>query len=234
MRISIKLQSIMEELKKSKNNLLLGLCWAITAICFISIIGTYWANFHEYGRSNDPERWGQFGDYFGGILNPIISILNLIILTYITIHLSKIEDKRNQWTLQELARPLGNIICGDYEDKIEVKFKNCGMGPLIIKEIIVNKNGIIYDNLVKQMPEIPETLSWKDFVIDGKNFVVGKDAQINLIKIVWNDEDPIFNKYKTDLRTSLKDIIIEIKYDDMYGRNMPSVSRNLELFSRNL
>lgn len=46
------------------------------AIAFLSV---YAVNF--YGPlSSDPERWGQFGDFLGGVLNPTFSFLALIAL----------------------------------------------------------------------------------------------------------------------------------------------------------
>ena len=129
---------------------LLQICWCVTALFVIATIGAYCCNFKGHGWSNNPEQWGQLGDYFGGLLNPIFSLINLVVLTYISISITRIEDKRNQWTLQELARPLGQVICGDYENLIPVKLKNCGLGPLIITNIIViHTNGTVSNNLVQ-------------------------------------------------------------------------------------
>jgi large-conductance mechanosensitive channel len=38
----------------------------------LGVVGFYFANFHN-GLSEKNEVWGAFGDYFGGILNPIIA-----------------------------------------------------------------------------------------------------------------------------------------------------------------
>lgn len=214
---------------------LLNICWIITAILIAASVGTYIYNFCGRSVSDNPEQWGQFGDYLGGILNPIISLINLVVLTYISISISRIEDRRNQWTLQELARPLGQIICGDYEDLIQVKLKNCGLGPLIITNIIVrHTNGTISDNLVQQMPTLPHNFSWTDFVVDGRQFAVAKDTEINIIKIENDANDPVFTAYKTQLRQTLRNLTIEVQYNDIYNRPMTSVTRNLELFGRTL
>jgi len=214
---------------------LLNICWTFTAILIVASVGTYVYNFCGRGISESPEQWGQFGDYLGGILNPIISLINLIVLTYLSISISRIEERRNQWTLQELARPFGQIICGDYEDLIQVKLKNCGLGPLIITNIIVtHSNGTISNNLVKQMPALPQNFSWTDFVVDGRQFAVARDTEINIIKIENDTDDPVFSNYKTQLRQTLRNLTIEVQYNDIYGRPMTSVIRNLELFGRTL
>ena len=45
----------------------------------IAVIGLYFYNF-DGGLSDSHERWGQFGDYVGGLLNPTLSLLALIAL----------------------------------------------------------------------------------------------------------------------------------------------------------
>lgn len=48
----------------------------------------YFINFHDQVLSKDLTIWGTFGDFWGGILNPLISLASLIILVYVTIQLS--------------------------------------------------------------------------------------------------------------------------------------------------
>lgn len=56
-------------------------CWnlikknkAVTVVILIAVVvfGLYFFNFHN-GISDDNGKWGTFGDYIGGILNPIIA-----------------------------------------------------------------------------------------------------------------------------------------------------------------
>jgi exonuclease VII small subunit len=49
---------------------------AIAAI--VLVIGTYVANFYKTSVSVETETWGQFSDYVGGLLNPILSLLALV------------------------------------------------------------------------------------------------------------------------------------------------------------
>ncbi len=214
---------------------LLIISWTITTVLFILTVGSYICNFWRYGISDDPAQWGQVGDYFGGILNPVISLISLIVLTYISITVSRIEDQRNEFTLQELARPLGQVICGDYENLIQVKLKNCGLGPLIITNIIVrHSNGTVTNNLVQQMPMLPQNFRWTDFIVDGRQFAVAKDTEINIIKMAYDADNTIFATYRTQLRQTLRHLTIEVEYADIYGRPMTSAISNLELFGRTL
>jgi len=43
-------------------------------------IGAYYFNFHDFPVSKKPDNWGMLGDYFGGILNPLISFIALLYL----------------------------------------------------------------------------------------------------------------------------------------------------------
>ncbi|MDO9107264.1 MAG: hypothetical protein Q7U57_20165 [Methylovulum sp.] len=54
------------------NNLNTG--WFVIALWLIAltILGFYFGNFHG-GLSSDNDVWGTFGDYVGGILNPLIA-----------------------------------------------------------------------------------------------------------------------------------------------------------------
>lgn len=42
----------------------------------------FWMFLHANGVSLDPANWGQMGDYFGGILNPLLAFFSLLTLCY--------------------------------------------------------------------------------------------------------------------------------------------------------
>jgi uncharacterized protein YqgC (DUF456 family) len=58
--------------------------YIISAIATIFVVHiTYIVNFYffsGYGISNDSAVWGQFGDYIGGILNPLLSFVSIMLL----------------------------------------------------------------------------------------------------------------------------------------------------------
>lgn len=56
----------------------------------------YVYNFKSYNLSKSTEDWGTFGDFFGGVTNTIISLLSLIILTYISWIVSKFSSEENK------------------------------------------------------------------------------------------------------------------------------------------
>ncbi len=57
----------------------------------------YFWQFHDFNFAQDPGGWGVLGDYIGGTLNPIISLLSLVVLAYLTYMVAQqgnIESKR--------------------------------------------------------------------------------------------------------------------------------------------
>ncbi|MEL1218271.1 hypothetical protein TVA88_04000 [Aeromonas hydrophila] len=60
--------------------------WAVLGIILISLLGVYIKNFYKFPWSEAPSDWGAIGDYFGGLLNPIVSALALyfLIKTYLS------------------------------------------------------------------------------------------------------------------------------------------------------
>jgi hypothetical protein len=69
---------------------------SMTIILFsiVLLILLYFLNFKDIPISKDTSSWGAFGDYFGGVLNPIIGIINIAILINITFQISKIDGDR--------------------------------------------------------------------------------------------------------------------------------------------
>ncbi|MGP6472906.1 hypothetical protein [Rahnella aceris] len=79
--------------------------YIIIALAFsllLAVIGTYYFWFKHtlnYVLSDRGEVWGQFGDYLGGVLNPILSFITIIILIITAIYQqnqNELTDKREQ------------------------------------------------------------------------------------------------------------------------------------------
>lgn len=81
----------MKKLQISLNEmpLYLKIIFLIGVISFVTVLIPYIINF-GINLTDSNEKWGQFGDYFGGILNPVLSFLSFSALVY-TIILQRIE-----------------------------------------------------------------------------------------------------------------------------------------------
>lgn len=84
------------------------------AVAFVAIVvGAYVINFaviHQSQFSTETSDWGQFGDYIGGILNPLFAFLAFAGVLY-TVHLQSAELRlaRRQSELDELQRLISSI-----------------------------------------------------------------------------------------------------------------------------
>lgn len=77
---------------KNKKIILIVLCICILIFLIPNIL--YIKHFYSNELSNNPEVWGQYGDYLGGSLNPILTIINIGVLLYLTYTVSRSDDKR--------------------------------------------------------------------------------------------------------------------------------------------
>ena len=87
-----------EDREKTKANKGIKIaCYIAISISAILLI-PYFIFFH-YGFSNDSNSWSNFGDYFNGVLSPILTAVNIYVFIRLTTTISDIESKRAQETL---------------------------------------------------------------------------------------------------------------------------------------
>ncbi|WP_052700559.1 hypothetical protein [Methylocucumis oryzae] len=74
--------------------------WLVITLCSIAltILGFYFSNFHG-SLSSDNSAWGTFGDYVGGILNPVIAAFAFYLIAR-TYELQKKELKATRELLE--------------------------------------------------------------------------------------------------------------------------------------
>lgn len=53
----------------------------------------YWSVF-RYGFSTQVSDWGNFGNFFSGLLNPILTAINILVFVKLTTAVSKLDDER--------------------------------------------------------------------------------------------------------------------------------------------
>lgn len=225
-----------------KNKTLITLLWTVSLASILFTIYFYYCQFGDGKISNDPEKWGQFADYFGGILNPLLSLLNLIILTYLSIRLVKDEDERNKWTLQELARPYADIEFHKTIDEITIEVHNCGLGPMIIRNITIldeqenefsNFRALISfintrDNVKEPNKSIARITSFK---VTNNHCAIKKDDQITVLRVTPHEnnlETPEYPEFLNRIKEKISEFKIQVEYTDMYNRKMETMSEKIE------
>ncbi|MEN9886242.1 MAG: hypothetical protein RL758_820 [Pseudomonadota bacterium] len=66
-------------------------------------IGAYAITFHKLPHNEAPAAWGQFGDFLGGLLNPIVSICTLVVAIAVW-KLQRVEMEQTRNALTEQAK----------------------------------------------------------------------------------------------------------------------------------
>lgn len=120
-----------------------GLMWFV-GIAFLVIVGLYTWEFWGTPR-NSKESYAQFGDYMGGILNPLLSFGAIFLLVHsIKYQLEELSLTRDEMTRQrnELAENNATQL------KISKAQENSTVLPALISSIN-DKNRIIEDMLTK-------------------------------------------------------------------------------------
>ncbi|MBO4613032.1 MAG: hypothetical protein J5671_07695 [Bacteroidaceae bacterium] len=73
--------------------------YVVTALCTLFTIAVYLYHFHD-GFSNQLNDWSNFGNFFNGVLSPVLAIINIIILIELTIAISNIDKTRTNAEIQ--------------------------------------------------------------------------------------------------------------------------------------
>jgi uncharacterized membrane protein len=79
--------------------------WILAGIAFVAIL-SFIINFFGTSLSKDPSDWGVFGDYIGGVLNPIIALITLVVTIQIAIRVNEIEKRNHAETANNQVKPI--------------------------------------------------------------------------------------------------------------------------------
>ncbi|MFT6922047.1 MAG: putative membrane protein [Crocinitomicaceae bacterium] len=83
-------------MKQFLKNRLIFILLTILSFAVIVPLIIFIFNFYSQDVSIKISDWGAFGDFLGGVINPIVSILSLLILTYISIVIDRNSKKTSE------------------------------------------------------------------------------------------------------------------------------------------
>lgn len=141
---------------KSKTKLFWTTSIIIIFLLLITPIAAYVWYFRNSVITTDPQAWGVLGDFFGGILNPIISLASLCVLGYLTYLIAKqtTRESKNLFILErrmlafdELAKHVKEI--NSFTPKMDSI-----MAMVPVYEKLPNEQAIIH--MVKVFEELRE------------------------------------------------------------------------------
>ena len=131
---------------------------AIIAILTLSIAGvvlSYYYYFKEMSISTDTTDWGNFGDYINGMITPIIGMINIVILYYISMVASKMQEQSDKIQKVIARNQLINEIIKEATTNYNVIIKAIGNND---KEIFA----ISWYKIVGQLEILEEVLKTKE------------------------------------------------------------------------
>lgn len=174
----------------------------------------------------------QLGSFLSKISVPIIALASVSV----TLLLGIISDFRNKANIkidQQKQRPLLHIDYRDSEDNLFITMKNKGNGPLLIETFSVfNKENKDITGIYFCLPEI--TNKYDDYTGNQDGTVIAAGEEVVLLHFLF-DKNKNGDKYLEELfqiRQSLKDLIIKVRYTDVFDNEMPLYQRKLTWFGR--
>ncbi|MCQ9635911.1 hypothetical protein MP477_13210 [Chryseobacterium sp. WG23] len=204
-------------------------------MCILIVVGVYACNLAGNGISKDPEKWGQFGDYFGGVLNPILTIFNLVLVGYLTLKISSIEDNRSKNIMYENVRPLGLFSFELSKNSLKIHLHNVGVGPLIINEFktyneIEKKEVADFYELINSL-SLPAVYAYSGRKSSDQN-IISKDGFMKILEISITEDSKGFDyieklKIFNEIREKIGGYKLKATYTDLYGKLIETKEEDL-------
>ena len=129
------------------------------------------------------------------------------------------------------VKPVVHIARGDYTNKIFVRLKNYGGGPLFIEKFqATNENGV-YSKLIDIFGHAGSRVKWNTFSdgIDGR--VLAPYKEITLIEWSFHggaEQSELIDKVRSCLATTT----LTVKYKCLYDQSHPIHQESLKWFGR--
>lgn len=173
-------------LDKTMRSSLFTVAGTTIVIYFSYFLWFGWIN--GFDISNNPEKWGQFGDYVGGLLNPLIALFAFYWLTQsLRIQVSELADTRaemkeaNKQAMEANGQAIFSRLAIHKQNNIQqlqMELSSLNIHLQDKLETVRNVQKMIGNN----GPETTYTYSWR--VNDkGKNMLKGTSAKDVLLKV---------------------------------------------------
>lgn len=201
------------------------------ALLALGPLGLYLYNFRGSSLSSNPDDWASFGDYLGGTVNTLFSMLNFAAVIGLAFVIYKLETRR-EVEIQSIAlRPFIEIYNELKPEKLSIKLKNIGNGPAKINHIEIIKDSSKYTELSKLLPPSPnKNMGPSEVIVDPETYL-GAGDKINLLLISRNTaEHNDFVSYLDEVLEILSEAEIVVSYTDIFHKKMADKRCNLRHF----
>jgi hypothetical protein len=183
----------------------------------------------------DMDEWIKFFQYLLensvnqiNALTAVAALLVSLLSIFLTIATLYMQRNHNFASLT----PVASILVGDYENMLEVKLRNSGVGPLIIKRVTFTDGQRKSNELISLMPELPEGIGWSTFTEEIQDWCIAPDHEVIFMKLEGDPGDSDFAAARGHVRKALSPLRVIVDYRYIYNRKMPLKQRDLSWFGR--
>ncbi len=162
---------------------------------------------------------------YSEIIIAVSAVAISIISLFVAINALKSQEIHNKLAV----KPIAHFSKGDYENKIFIKLKNYGMGPLIINKFYIKKDKSSFKRLIDSFDGVAPNIVWDTFTDDIEGRVLAPQTEFTLIEVQFSNEDA---EIRQAIRESLSKTTLSIKYSSIYDEVQPRVKEKLDWFSR--
>ncbi|MBI4784128.1 MAG: hypothetical protein HY785_22850 [Oscillatoriophycideae cyanobacterium NC_groundwater_1537_Pr4_S-0.65um_50_18] len=147
----------------------------------------------------------------------LVSVASILI-GYFSLEL---QHKHNRLSV----RPIGKIHFTTSENSIRIEIRNDGTGPMLCSNVKVYENELkIKNNLRDAMPILQQKNGWTK-VSTSSQFSISAGDQKALLEISADYVSSEFQDYYDQVLISLKKIIFELEYRDIYDEYIGTLRR---------
>jgi hypothetical protein len=167
------------------------------------------------------------------IMSAIVAFIALII-SFISLYVahSTLKNQRRHNILS--VKPLPEIMVADYEERLTVKIRNNGSGPLIVNGVRVEKDAQSKSALIDWMPALPEGIYWSAFIGPIRKRAVMPGNEIILLELRGDPNDSRFQHIRDRCRATLKSLNVVLEHTDIYNSQFEPREKSLSWFGRQL
>ena len=118
--------------------------------------------------------------------------------------------------------------------ELTVTIENRGLGPMKVTKLIVKlTDGREEDSIIKLMPDLLHEQMWETFydTIDGT--VISQRTGEKLLSLTGDTDSENFIENRDTVRQALSQLTQTVEYEDLYGKTMPTLIKELTWFDRN-
>jgi len=217
-------------------------------LCIVSVFGVYSISFKDFSFIPDTEKFGQFGDFIGGTLNPILAFLSFMALLY-TIKIQTDELKLSREELEATREELKGSRIAQQEQSESLRLQNGAIEKQIFENtffsLLKEVNGLLnelYDgnavyNYIIELSD--DRIYLKKEELKNKFNLLNNGVMRNyfmmlyqILKFIDNSSSTINKKtYSNIVRANSGNFILSLLAINCYSNDFSQFKEYLEKYS---